>query len=123
MSEELNRPDWAKPAPEFEVGDILFRFELDDGLSRHVVVFKDDDGCIMTVCLGSEPDENQKLYGIWHGFFSVHKTPDEAYRSAAEWEISYHGRRLKRAKEFLLAIENSQPFEHIIGELEGDEDY
>lgn len=107
-SEEFGFPEpWHGRYPDFEVGDVVYSVEMEDGWREAVVLYKNqDDYCLAVLC----EKDNAGPRWLWKTFS---RSFSDAARVAAEWDIDYHSRHLEYAKRVLAACDSGASEEEL----------
>src|SRR5262245_2687437 len=114
-------PKWAAPLPWAKVGDVLYSCgDLSEGIGAYVVLHKDDKG-ILRLARVLDDYPGGRVYLHWSQE-DYHPTRALAAAAGARSDMRYSVPRTRRAQQVLEAIERGEDFEHLLGELDDDEE-
>jgi len=100
-------PENAVPYPDAKIGDFLYDAEIEEGLSKYVVVGITEDGfCQLVGCFLHDPDDLRKK---WVRYATTEcRTAANAWKKAASRDIQYHKHRLEAAERVLEMVASGE---------------
>lgn len=119
-SNQLLKHEEATPFPDAAIGDRMYQYDLDCGLSEHVVVGKDDDGYVEIVEVG--PPREQRKRSRYAGKYD-HCTVEAAMREEHAYRQSDYNRKLRdREVKLAAALENGGDLSVFFASLEAEDE-
>lgn len=110
-------PDDANKFPTVNVGDRLYSYDMEEGLTEYLVVAKDDLHHCMIVLVGDFDLKYGPLTSIADSCF---ETPEEAMLEEAKRFVKYWAGDVENAQKLLHAIETKQPLSEFMQGANGD---